>query len=59
MVIIGCDYHPSVQQIAWVETETGECGERRLTHRAEAEQFYRELNEAPLNFVSLVPVLIV
>jgi transposase len=32
-----------VQQIAWVDKETGECGERRLTHRAEAEQFYREL----------------
>jgi transposase len=43
MLIIGCDYHPSVQQIALVDTETGECGERRLRHRAEAEQFYREL----------------
>jgi transposase len=43
MLIIGCDYHPSVQQIAWVDTQTGECGERRLTHRAEAEEFYREL----------------
>jgi transposase len=43
MVIIGCDYHPSVQQIAWVDTETGECGERRLRHRAEAEEFYRQL----------------
>jgi transposase len=32
-----------VQQIAWVDRETGECGERRLRHRAEAEQFYREL----------------
>jgi transposase len=42
MLIIGCDYHPSVQQIAWVDTETGECGERRLRHRAEAEQFDRE-----------------
>ncbi len=42
MLIIGCDYHPSVQQIAWVNTETRECGERRLTHCAEAEQFYRE-----------------
>ena len=28
MVIIGCDYHPSMQQVAWVDTETGECGER-------------------------------
>jgi transposase len=43
MLIIGCDYHPSVQQIAWVDSETGECGERRLTHRAEAEGFYRQL----------------
>jgi transposase len=43
MLIIGCDYHPSVQQIAWVDTDTGECGERRLTHCTEAEQFYREL----------------
>jgi transposase len=32
-----------MQQIAWVDTERGECGERRLVHRAEAEQFYREL----------------
>lgn len=46
MWIIGCDYHPSVQQIAWVDTETGECGERRLTHAGgEAEQFYRELQK--------------
>ncbi len=46
MLIIGCDYHPSVQQIAWVDTETGECGERRLTHSGgEAEQFYRELKK--------------
>jgi transposase len=43
MLIIGCDYHPSVQQIALVDTETGECGERRLRHRAEAEEFCREL----------------
>ena len=43
MLIIGCDYHPSVQQIAWVDRETGEYGERRLTHCIEAEQFYREL----------------
>jgi hypothetical protein len=24
MIIIGCDYHPGVQQIAWVDTDTGE-----------------------------------
>ncbi len=43
MLIIGCDYHPSVQQIAFVDTETGECQERRLTHCPDAEHFYREL----------------
>ena len=45
MLIIGCDYHPSVQQIAFVDTRTGECGERRLTHCTEAEQFYRQLKQ--------------
>jgi len=46
MLIIGCDYHPGVQQIAWVDTETGECEGRRLTHSGgEAEQFYRELKK--------------
>jgi transposase len=34
-----------MQQIAWADTGTGECGERRLTHCAEAEQFYRELKQ--------------
>jgi len=49
MLIIGCDYHPSVQQIAWLDMETGECGERRLTHSGgEAEQFYRQLKEKRL-----------
>jgi len=44
MWIIGVDYHPSVQQIAFVNTDTGECGERRLHHsEGEAEKFYREL----------------
>src|SRR6516162_2670954 len=44
MWIIGVDYHPSVQQIAFVNTDTGGCGERRLHHsEGEAEKFYREL----------------
>ena len=43
MIIIGADYHPGFQQIAFVDTETGECGEQRLEHCAEAEKFYREL----------------
>jgi transposase len=42
MMIIGCDYHPGFQQIAFVDTETGECGEHRLQHREEAERFYRD-----------------
>jgi transposase len=46
VLIIGCDYHPSVQQIAFVDAETGECQERRLAHCAEAEQFYREWKRA-------------
>src|SRR5690348_491968 len=48
MLIIGCDYHPSVQQIAFVDTDTGELRERRLGHREEAEQFYRELKQQNL-----------
>jgi len=44
MVIIGVDYHPSDQYIAFVDTETGESSERRLNHSdGEAEKFYREL----------------
>src|ERR1700731_4197010 len=43
MIIIGCDYHPGFQQIAFVDTDTGELQERRLEHREEAERFYRDL----------------
>src|SRR5271169_3633658 len=43
MLIIGCDYHPRFQQIAFVDTVTGECGERKLTNMVEAESFYRAL----------------
>ncbi len=32
MKIIGCDYHPSWQQICWMETATGEMGEAKLEH---------------------------
>ena len=45
MLIIGCDYHPSFQQIAFVDTDTGELQERRLEHREEAEKFYRGLGD--------------
>jgi transposase len=46
MMIIGCDYHPSFQQIAFVDTETGELKEQRLEHREGAEKFYRALAAA-------------
>ena len=43
MLIIGCDYHPSFQQIACCDATTGECANRRLEHGGEAESFYRSL----------------
>ena len=44
MIIVGVDYHPSVQQVAFLDTETGETGERRLNHSdGEAERFYCDL----------------
>jgi transposase len=43
MTIIGCDYHPGFQQIAFVDTETGDYGEQRLAHSEGAEKFYRDL----------------
>jgi transposase len=46
MLIIGIDYHPSFQQICFLDQETGECGDRRLNHSdGEAERFYKELKE--------------
>ena len=42
-MIIGCDFHPSFQQIAYLDQETGEYEERRLSHRGEAVAFYRSL----------------
>ena len=44
MMIIGCDFHPSWQQVSWVDTETGETGEEKRMHATgEAERFYRGL----------------
>jgi transposase len=42
-MIIGCDFHPRFQQIALLDQQTGECGQRRLSHPGEAQQFYRSL----------------
>ena len=44
MIIIGVDYHPEFQQVASVNTETGDFREVRLQNREQAEQFYRELS---------------
>jgi transposase len=46
MLIIGCDYHPGMQQIAWWDNQSGEIGEQRLEHSTgSAEKFYRELKQ--------------
>lgn len=43
-MIIGCDWHPRYQILAWVDEETGEVRKRRLEHgNGEAERFYRSL----------------
>jgi transposase len=44
MMIIGCDLHTRYQQIAMLDTETGELTERRLEHEnGEARAFYAAL----------------
>jgi len=43
MKYIGCDFHPSFQQIAMLDKETGELVERRLLHMEEARAFYEGL----------------
>ena len=46
MIIIGVDYHPSFQTIAFFVEETGECGEQELNHSdGQAEKFYRDLKQ--------------
>jgi len=44
MLIIGCDFHTRYQQIAMLNTETGELVEQRLEHEnGEARNFYASL----------------
>src|SRR5260370_1016408 len=46
MMLIGVDYHPSFQTIAFLMEETGEYGEQELKHSdGEAERFYRDLKQ--------------
>ena len=49
MIIIGCDLHTRMQQVAMLDTETGELVEKRLEHESgEAKRFYQGLKEAAL-----------
>jgi hypothetical protein len=44
MTLVGCDLHTRKQQVAVLDTETGEMYERQLSHAGDAvEQFYRAL----------------
>ena len=46
MMLIGVDYHPSFQTIAFFVQETGEYGEQELNHSdGKAERFYRDLKQ--------------
>jgi transposase len=43
MVLIGCDFHPSWQQVSWMDQSTGETGDQKLVHApGEVEKFYRQ-----------------
>ena len=49
MLIIGCDFQARTQQIAMLDTETGEVRERRLDHeRGEAQKFHKGLKAPAL-----------
>ena len=49
MVLIGVDYHPSFQTIAFLIEETGEYDEQELSHGdGQAEKFYRGLKQRGL-----------
>ena len=53
MMIIGVDYHPSFQTIAFLMEETGECGEQELNHSdGQAEKFYRDLKQRGISVLA-------
>jgi len=44
MMLIGCDFHPSWQQVCWLDQETGETSEQKLVHATkDAEKFYKQI----------------
>ena len=49
MIIIGCDFHSRSEQMAMLDTETGEVVEKRLEHEnGEVKRFYEGLKEPAL-----------
>ncbi len=49
MIIIGCDFHTRREQIAMLDTETGEVVKKRLEHEnGEAKRFYEGLKQPAL-----------
>ena len=49
MHIVGCDFHPGWQQVAVLDTETGEIQEHKLENGSgEAERFYKQLSAPAL-----------
>jgi transposase len=44
MMIVGCDFHPSWEQVCWLDSDSGETGEQKLVHAdGEARRFYAQL----------------
>ena len=43
MIIIGCDFHPSFQQIDMLDTDTGEVRQLSLAHKEQARVYYAAL----------------
>jgi hypothetical protein len=54
MMIIGVDFHPSFQTIAFLMEETGEYGEQELNHSdGQAEKFYGDLKQRGISPILL------
>jgi hypothetical protein len=61
MMIIGCDYHPGFQQIAFVDTETGELP-GGPTHRALCDVWvlrHRTVSEITITTLLVGPLTVV
>src|SRR5579872_4561344 len=47
MTIVGCDFHPAWQQIAVLDTETGEITEQKLMHGMERQSGFTSACQLP------------